>query len=83
MQRPQLTESVTSTLSRGRVLDGLGEQIEDVVVSPELGEVFEREIDRTDRCARTAQVTEFVELSLSAGHAVTIHRDADFPLHWG
>jgi hypothetical protein len=30
--------------------------------------VFEREVDRADYRARTAQITEFVELSLSAGH---------------
>ena len=73
---------MANTLVRGRVLEGRGEQIEDVVVSPELGEVFEREIDRTVRCASTAQVAELGELSLSAGHVVRIHRRADFPLHW-
>lgn len=82
MQCPQLTESVARTFGRAGVLEGFGEQVEDVVVSPEVGEMFECEVDRADRCAGTAQVTKFVELSLSAGHALTIHQRADFPLHW-
>jgi hypothetical protein len=82
VQCPQLAESVARTFGRAGVLEGFGEQIEDVVISPEVGEVFEREVDRADGCAGTAQITKFVELSLSAGHALTIHRGADFPLHW-
>jgi hypothetical protein len=62
------------------VLDGGGEQVDDVVVSPEVREVFEREVDRANHGARAAQVTEFVELSLSAAHTVTMRPRADFPL---
>ena len=78
----QLSESLASTPSDIRVFDGVGEQVDDVVVSPEVGEVFERQVDRTDHRAGAAQVAEFVELSLSAGHATTIHPRADPPLHW-
>jgi hypothetical protein len=81
LPRTQLSESLASTLGRLHVRDGVGDQLDDFVVSPEVGEVFEREVDRADHRARAAQVTEFVELSLSAGHAVTIRPRADSPLH--
>ena len=61
------------------MLDGRGEQVDDVVVSAELIEVFERQVDRPGQRAGPAQVTEFVELSLTAAHAVTIHLRADSP----
>jgi hypothetical protein len=83
VRRTQLRESVASTLMRLHVLDSVGEQVDDVVVAPEMGEVFEREVDRSDYRARATQVAEFVELSLSAGHAVTIRPGADSPLHRG
>ena len=79
-RRAHLGESVASTLGRLCALDGAGEQGDDVVVSPKVGEVFECEVDRADHRAGVAQVTEFVELSLSAGHAVTIRPGADSPL---
>ena len=53
--------SGASTLSRPCVLDGLGDQVDDVVVLPEAGEVFEREVDRADYHAGAAQVMQFVE----------------------
>ena len=81
MRLAQLGKSVTSTVSCLRVLDGIGEKVDDVVVAPELSEVFERQIDRADHGTRAAQVTKFVELSLSAGHARTLHPPADPPLH--
>ena len=83
MRLAQLGKSETNTVSWLRVLDGIGEKVDDVVVSAELSEVFERQIDRADYGAGQAQVTEFVELSLSAGHARTLHLRADPPLHWG
>jgi hypothetical protein len=45
--------------------------------------VFEREIDRADQRSGAAQVPQFVELSLSAGHAATIYLHADPSLHRG
>jgi hypothetical protein len=81
MRLAQLRKSETSTVSCLREFDGIGEKVDDVVVSPELSEVFERQIDRADHGAGPAQVTEFVELSLSAGHASTLHLRADRPLH--
>jgi hypothetical protein len=81
VRRTQLGESMVSTLRRLRVLDRAGELVDNLVISPEMGEVFEREVDRADHRAGAAQVTEFVELSLSAGHVVTIRPRADSPLH--
>ncbi len=80
VRRAQLGETVPSTLGRLRVLDGAGEQVDDVVVSPEMGEVLECEVDRAHDRAGAAQVTKFIELSLSAGHVVTIRPRADSPL---
>jgi hypothetical protein len=78
----QLGKSETSTVRCLRVLDGIGEKVDDVVVSAELSEVLERQIDRPNHGAGPAQITEFVKLSLPAGHARTLHLRADPPLHW-
>jgi hypothetical protein len=69
VRQAQLGESVASTIRRVRTLDGVGQQVDDVLLSPEVGEVFEREVDGADHPTGAAQVTEFVELSLSAAHA--------------
>ena len=82
MRRTQLSESLTSTPSGIGVLDRLGEHFDDLVVAPEVGEVFERQVDRTDYCTSGAQVAKLIELSLTAGHATTIHPRADAPLHF-
>lgn len=63
------------------MLEGLGEQLDDLVVAPEVDEVFERQIDRTDYCASGTQGAKLIELSLTAGHAMTIHPRPDAPLH--
>jgi hypothetical protein len=60
---------MASTLMLLGVLDSSGDQVDNVVVAPEASEVFEREVDRADHCEAAAEVTDFVELSLSAGHA--------------
>jgi hypothetical protein len=62
------------------VLDRAGEQRQDVIVSTEVGEVLEREIDGADERAGAAQRPELVALSLPAGHAPTIRHRADRPL---
>ena len=74
-----------STSTPGDVgdLDGLGEQVDELIVAPEMGEVFERQVDRPRHRAAAAQVAKLVELSLSAGHGATIHPRADAPLHSG
>jgi hypothetical protein len=77
----ELRESVAHPLRRLRALDGIGEQGDDVVISPELGEVFEREVDRAGHRFGATQVAEFVELSLSAGHEATIEQRADPSLY--
>lgn len=82
MRRTQLSESLTSTPSGIGMLDGLGEQVDDLVVSPEVGEMFERQVDRTEQCAGAAQVAKLVDLSLLAAHAPTIHPRPDAPLHF-
>ena len=83
MRRTQLSESLTSTLTGIGLLDGLREQVDDLAVAPEVGEVLERQVDRTDYCANGTQVAKLVELSLTAGHVATIHHCADAALHSG
>ena len=82
MRRTQLSESLTSRLTAIGLLDSLREQVDDLAVAPEVGEVLERQVDRSDYCASGTQVAELVELSLTAGHAATIHPRADAPLHF-
>ena len=62
------------------VVDCPSEQIDDVVVPPEVGEMLERQVDRTDHSAGGTQVSELVAMSLTAGHGSTIHLCADAPL---
>ncbi len=81
MRRAQLGESLPSTPTCVGALDGLGEQVDDLVVASEVGEVFERQVDRTGHCVGGTQIAELVELSLTAGHALTIHPRPDAPLH--
>jgi hypothetical protein len=59
----------------------MGEHFEDLVVAPEVGEVFERQVDRADHSAGAAQLVKLVGLSLSEGHVTTFHPRADAPLH--
>jgi hypothetical protein len=61
--------------------NGSAEQVDDLVVAAEVGEVLEGQVDRTDDFASGTQVAELVELSMSAGHATTIDPLADAPLH--
>ena len=82
MRRAELGKSVASTLRSLRALDGIGDEVDDVVIPPELGEVFERKVDRPRSCAGAAQLAELIELSLSAAHAVRMHRRADVPPRW-
>ena len=64
-----------------RVFHGVRKHVDDLVVAPEVGEVFEREVDRADHGAGAAQIAKLVGLSLSEGHVTTIHPCADAPLH--
>jgi hypothetical protein len=59
------------------VFDRVGEQRQDVIVSAEVGEVLEREIDGADERAGAAERPQLVALSLPAGHAPTIRPRAD------
>ena len=65
--------------SRG-VVDGLGEEVDDVFVAPEGGEVFERQVHRPGHLTRRAQRSQLVDLSLMAGHERTVPLRADLPL---
>lgn len=50
---------------------GLGEEMDDLVVTPELCEVLERQVDGAgERCTRTTQGAKFVQLPLPAGRPV-------------
>jgi len=81
VRRAQLSESLAGAPSDTSVLDGPIEHGDDLVVSPELGEVLERQVDRPAHSTGGAQCLKFVEMSLTAGHATTIHPYADAPLH--
>jgi len=74
---------VASAPSDTRVVDGPSEHVDDLVVPPEVDEVLECQINRPDHSASGTQVSKLVELSLTAGHATTIHPRADAPLHFG
>ena len=54
------------------VVDGLGEEVDDTVVTPEGGEVFERQVNRPGNVTRGAQRSQLVDLSLLAGHARSV-----------
>lgn len=81
--RPQLRQPLVDPRGRDRLLDGVGQEIEDLVVSSELREVLEREVDRAGERRGPAQVTELVELSLATGHADSIRGRADRSLRGG
>jgi hypothetical protein len=83
VRRTQLIETLASPTSDTRVVDGPSEQVNDLVVPPEVGEVLERQINRPDHSTSGTQVSKLIELSLTAGHATTIHSRADAPLHSG
>jgi hypothetical protein len=48
LRRSKFGETVASTLWGLHVLDSVGEHLDDGVVSSKAGEVFEREIDRSE-----------------------------------
>ena len=81
MRRAQLGESLAGVPGNTGVLDGPSEEIDDLVVSPEVGEMLERQVDRAGHSAGRTQVSELVAMSLTAGHATTIHPRADARLH--
>jgi hypothetical protein len=81
VRHAQFGESLTCLSGIG--VDEPGEQVDDLVVAPEVGKVLERQVDRTAHCAGAAQVAKLVELSLTAGHVPTIDPSADAPLHSG
>ena len=72
----QLAKSATDITRCLGLAHRLGEQVDDVLVEPELREVLERQIDRTRHGGppRSAENTELIELSRSPGHAA-IHVD--------
>lgn len=81
MRHTQLGESPAGAPGDFRVLQRAGEHFDDVVVAPEVSEMFERQVDRPGHRARAAQVAKLVGLSLAEGHVATIHPRADAPLH--
>jgi hypothetical protein len=62
------------------VFDRIHEQPQQVVISTEVGEVFEGEVDGADERAGMAQLEQLVVLSLPTGHTVTMRPRADRPL---
>jgi hypothetical protein len=81
VRRAQLGESMTTPPRDVGTLDCLGDQVDDLVVSTEVGEMLERQVDRTSNHACGTQVSKLVELSFTAGHVPTIRPRADAPLH--
>jgi hypothetical protein len=81
VRRTQLSESPASAASNIGLLHCVGQHFEDLVIAPEVGEVFERQVDRPHHRAGAAQVAKLVGLSLSQGHCTTIHPRADAALH--
>jgi hypothetical protein len=81
--RAQLGEPAADALGSGRLFDRIGQQPQEVVISTEVGEVFECEVDGADQRAGVAQLAQLVALSLPAGHAMTIRPSADRSLSQG
>jgi hypothetical protein len=79
--RTQLGETLARSPSNTRVLDGPIQQGNDLVVSSEVGKVLERQINRPANSAGGTQVSKFVGVSLTAGHATTIDPRPDASLH--
>ena len=76
----QFVEPSSEGFTSRTVVDGLGEEVDDVFVAPEGGEVFERQVNRPGHLTRRAQRSELVDLSLKSGHERTVPSRADLPL---
>ena len=81
MRRAQLGEALAGVPGDGGFVECPCEQIDDLVVASEMGEVLERQVDRPGNSAYGTQGSKLVELSLTTAHASTIHGRADAPLH--
>jgi hypothetical protein len=79
----ELGETAPDTLGSGRVIERIGEQRHDVVISAEVGEVLECKVDGAGERAGVAQLVQFVVLSLPAGHDLTMRPSADRSLPRG
>jgi hypothetical protein len=77
----QLSESLTSAGAGIGGRYGLRQQADDLFVASETGEVFERQVDRPNHCAGGTEFAKLDGLSLTAGHAMTIHPAPDATLH--
>jgi hypothetical protein len=64
----ELGEPATHRRRRTGRVQRACQQVDDVAVATEVGEVLEGEVDGTAQRARAAQRPELVELSLAAGH---------------
>ncbi len=62
----QLEESPAAILGNTGVVDGSGQQFDDLVVSPEVGEVLERQVDGANHPATGTQFSKLVAISLTA-----------------
>ena len=80
LRRTQLGEPAADTFGSSCVLDGVGQQPQEFVVSTEVGEVSERQVDGADKRPGVAQLAQFVALSLPSGHAMRIRWSADLAL---
>ena len=66
--------------SRASWSTACGEEVDDALITPEGGEVLERQVDRPGNLTSGAQRSELVDLSLLAGHERSVPPRADLPL---
>lgn len=64
----QLGEPSDEVVSLGSVLDGTGQELDDVVIEPKGREVLERKVDGASDGSCPAEVAERFELALAARH---------------
>jgi hypothetical protein len=83
LRAAQLAESAANLAWCPRVLERGCEHVHNGGITPEVGEMFERQVDRAGDGAAPAKVAKFGELSLSKRHAVIVGRRADASLHSG
>lgn len=76
----QFVEPSSDGFTRNVAGDRLGEEVDETVVTPEGGEVLERQVNRPGSVTRGAQRSQLVDLSLLAGHARSVPPPADLPL---
>lgn len=76
----QFVQPSSNGFTSNVVADRLGEEVDDTLVTPEAGEVLERQVNRPGNLTSGAQRSQLVNLSLLAAHAHNVPPRADLPL---